>query len=111
MNFYLISSLFTALLLKFLQAVSDHEHLIPVFYIAVPALFYLVSLLSGVSIDELRGTGWLLHLDVKNAPLYTFWTFYDINAVNWRTWALTIPTQLALSFFGLLHVPINGFNF
>jgi SulP family sulfate permease len=31
----------------------------------------------------------------------------DISAVNWSALADTIPAMFALTFFGVLHVPIN----
>lgn len=31
----------------------------------------------------------------------------DFHAVNWKALAQTIPTMFALSFFGIIHVPIN----
>lgn len=31
----------------------------------------------------------------------------DFGAVNWEALGATIPAMLALTFFGVLHVPIN----
>lgn len=31
----------------------------------------------------------------------------DFSAVNWSAFADTIPAMFALTFFGVLHVPIN----
>jgi SulP family sulfate permease len=59
--------------------------------------------------QELREMGWLFTLpSATESPFWLFWTFYDFNVVDWSAIAKTLPTQFALTFFGILHVPING---
>jgi SulP family sulfate permease len=97
-----------ALVLKILQHFVSHPMLIPLFYASLPALFYIIVFSVGISLDELRDHGWLFHFDSgKVAPFYEFWTYFDFSVVNWTAVLSTIPTQLALTFFGILHVPIN----
>ncbi|KAI8927111.1 sulfate transporter family-domain-containing protein [Entophlyctis helioformis] len=102
------SSLAVALVLKTIQRHISHPLLVPVFYATVPAIFYAIVLPLGLSIDSLRQYGWLFDLPASaDTPFWTFWTYIDMGVVNWSAVAATIPTQMALSFFGILHVPIN----
>lgn len=102
-------SFLVALVLKGLQTYVTNPMLIPIFYTIVPVTFYAIVFATGVSLDQLRIDGWLFTLpDASEAPFYTFWTYYDFKVVDWSALASTIPTQLALAFFGILHVPING---
>ena len=72
-------------------------------------VFYIVVLSAGIPIEKLRNDGWLFGVPGgKQAPFWTYWTYFDMGAVRWRAIPATIPTQLALTFFGILHVPING---
>ncbi|KAJ3254399.1 hypothetical protein HK103_007193 [Boothiomyces macroporosus] len=115
-NFTLWGSRFTqtdysfaaALVLKLLQHFVEHPMLVPVFYAVIPLLFYIVVFSIGMPLDELRKLGWLFNFESANdAPFYIFWTFFDFKQVKWSAVVATIPTQLALTFFGILHVPIN----
>ena len=102
------SSFATALLLKLLQHFFDHPLLVPTFYMIVPIAFYIIVYALGIPLNVLREAGWLFDLpDAKNAPFYIFWTYFDFLAVDWSAVAATLPTQFALIFFGILHVPIN----
>jgi SulP family sulfate permease len=102
------SSLGAALVLKLLQHFIHHPLLVPIFYASVPILFYIFVLICSLNLDHLRQTGWLFQFDTNSdVPFYTFWTFYDFAQVNWSAVLATFPTQLALTFFGILHVPIN----
>ncbi|KAJ3274174.1 hypothetical protein HDV01_003457 [Terramyces sp. JEL0728] len=86
----------------------DHPMLVPIFYAVIPFLFYIVVFSIGIPLDELRKLGWLFNFESANdAPFYIFWTFFDFKQVKWSAVMATIPTQLALTFFGILHVPIN----
>ncbi|KAI8814169.1 sulfate transporter family-domain-containing protein [Cladochytrium replicatum] len=102
------SGLAIALTLKLMQRVISHPLFVPSFYVAVPLLFYVLVWSLGISMDDLRKGRWLFDLpDAQSVPYYTFWTYYDLNKTVWSAIPATIPTQLALVFFGILHVPIN----
>nr|KAJ3422856.1 hypothetical protein HK105_005940 [Polyrhizophydium stewartii] len=102
------SSLSVALLLKMIQQFVAHPLLVPAFYLAVPAAFYAIVLALGISLDTLRHERWLFDLpSASETPFWTYFTYIDMSAVDWRAVFATIPTQLALTFFGILHVPIN----
>ncbi|KAJ3177179.1 hypothetical protein HDU87_004671 [Geranomyces variabilis] len=102
------SSLGLAIFLKMLQRRIQHPLFVPLFYVCVPILFYLVVFIGRFSLEEVRNAGWLISLpEGPPAPFYEFWTYYDFTAIDWGAIPATIPTQLALTFFGILHVPIN----
>jgi MFS superfamily sulfate permease-like transporter len=102
------SSFGIAMLLKLLQEFIQTPMLVPLFYSTIPILFYGIVLIIGVPMDTLRSAGWLFQFEAGiDAPFYIFWSYFDFGKVNWSAVASTIPTQVALTFFGILHVPIN----
>jgi SulP family sulfate permease len=100
-------SLGVAITLKTIQEFIEHPLLVPVFYMTVPLVFYSIVVGFGLNLEDLRNQGWLFKFDTVDVPFYVFWTYYDFFNVNWNAVMATIPTQLALTFFGILHVPIN----
>ncbi|KAI9106194.1 sulfate transporter family-domain-containing protein [Phlyctochytrium arcticum] len=102
------SSLALAVLLKLMQRRIHHPLFVPLFYVGVPIIFYIIVFAAKIPMEELRRAGWLFAVpEGKAAPFYEFWTYYDFAKVQWSALPATIPTQLALTFFGILHVPIN----
>ncbi|KAI2670566.1 hypothetical protein LCP963914a_9824 [Penicillium roqueforti] len=77
------------------------------YFIAVAAVFYITILSARVSMDSLHHTGWVFDALSSNNPWYHFYTLYDLSEVNWTAFGETIPAMFALTFFGVLHVPIN----
>ncbi|KAJ5935419.1 hypothetical protein N7466_004966 [Penicillium verhagenii] len=81
--------------------------LVGAYFIAVAVMFYIVVLSAGVSMDTLHAKGWAFDAPSSNHPWYHFYSLYDFSAVNWTAFADTLPAMFALTFFGVLHVPIN----
>ncbi|KAJ6047833.1 hypothetical protein N7460_003980 [Penicillium canescens] len=77
------------------------------YFIAVAAVFYIVILSARISMSSLHQNGWVFDAPSSNNPWYHFYTLYDISAVSWTAFGETIPAMFALTFFGVLHVPIN----
>ncbi|RHZ68522.1 sulfate transporter family protein [Aspergillus thermomutatus] len=77
------------------------------YFIAVAVLFYIVKFSARVSMDTLRSRGWVFDAPSSSNPWYHFYTLYDFSAVDWSAFIDTIPAMFALTFFGVLHVPIN----
>ena len=98
-----------ALCLKATQTLFSHSLVVPFFYCCVPVIFYSITIGLGISLENLRAQGWLFNIDsgVQTRPFWEFWTFYDFFNVNASALLAPVPTQFALSFFGVLHVPIN----
>lgn len=81
--------------------------LVGAYFIAVAVMFYIVVVCAGVSMDTLHQKGWAFDAPSSNNPWYHFYSLYDFSAVDWTAFADTLPAMFALTFFGVLHVPIN----
>ncbi|KAH8422641.1 sulfate transporter family protein [Aspergillus melleus] len=77
------------------------------YFIGVAIIFYIVKLAARVSMDALRQSGWVFDAPSSSNPWWHFYTLYDFGAVDWTAFVDTIPAMFALTFFGVLHVPIN----
>ncbi|KAI9228400.1 MAG: sulfate transporter family-domain-containing protein [Piptocephalis tieghemiana] len=96
-----------ALVLRALQIRFQHPMLVPLFFLIVPCVFYFIVSLTPWSLDELRDLGWLFPLPKPAVPFYDFWTKFNFSATSWSTIPTTFPIMFGLTFFGILHVPIN----
>ncbi|KAL1925362.1 uncharacterized protein VTP21DRAFT_245 [Calcarisporiella thermophila] len=96
-----------ALLLRFLQSRIQNALLVPLFFMAIPVIFYVVIAIGGWPMEDLRRDGWIFPMPKSNVPFYHFYQYFDFRATNWEAIAATIPAMLALTFFGILHVPVN----
>ncbi|KAF3928847.1 hypothetical protein ABW20_dc0101353 [Dactylellina cionopaga] len=94
-------------LLVILQFVN-HPFTVPIFFITVPAIFYVVvAAVPSLTIEGLRDTGWIFDAPKSGVPFWHFYTLYDFQAVDWGVVLKNVPAMFALTFFGILHVPIN----
>lgn len=85
-----------------------HSLLVPVFFICVFALFHVVvAAWTGVDLEAARNAGWVFPAVVSKEPWYAHYQLFRFNLVNWVAIARQFPSMLALTFFGILHVPIN----
>ncbi|KAG0370978.1 sulfate transporter family-domain-containing protein [Gamsiella multidivaricata] len=106
--FALWSSAFAlALLLRILQQKIRHPFLVPVFFMLVPSIFYSVVAIADLDWGMLRDNGWVFPLPEGDAPGWQFYSYFSLEKTNWGAILETIPTMLALTFFSILHVPIN----
>ncbi|KAH8808201.1 sulfate transporter family protein-like protein [Xylogone sp. PMI_703] len=97
-----------AIILYWSQHKITSKYYLPMFILMIPAVFYFFVL----SIDQLdpvklRNSGWIFDGPEAGEPWWYFYTLYDFKLVNWEALAETIPAMFALTFFGVLHVPIN----
>ncbi|KAI9674540.1 MAG: hypothetical protein M1817_001878 [Caeruleum heppii] len=100
--------LLLAIILLFCQRWVKHPLLVPCYFLVIPAVFYFfVAAIPNLQLDQLRQMGWVFDLPASGEPFYHFYTLYDFRAVNWAALVKTIPAMFALTFFGILHVPIN----
>lgn len=110
------SSLAVALLLRVLlllraprcRAIFHHPLFVPLFFLLVPIVFYMLAMpLLGCSLAQLRALGWLFDLPADK-PFYHFYSYFDTSLVDWSLiFPKLLPTMLSLTFFSVLHVPIN----
>ncbi|SCV68526.1 BQ2448_647 [Microbotryum intermedium] len=106
-----------AVVLRLITARYQHPLIFPGYFLAIPLVFYVISLSARIPIANLRENGWVFELNGVDSEWYEFWTLFgltiwalcfpDFQKTDWSALVETIPTQLALVFFGLLHVPIN----
>ncbi|KAF5022936.1 hypothetical protein F66182_5002 [Fusarium sp. NRRL 66182] len=97
-----------AIILFYGQAKITSKFFLPLFILAIPLVFYFFVLaLDGLDIDRLRDHGWIFEGPPSGEPWWYFYTLYKFKLVRWDAVIECIPAMLALTFFGILHVPIN----
>lgn len=79
----------------------------PAFFLLIPIVFYIIVFAAHIPISTLRENGWIFQLQGVNTPWYEFYKMFDFKATDFGAVLETMPTQFALVFFALLHVPIN----
>ena len=102
--------LLLAVLLRVITHRFHHPLIFPGYFLMIPVIFYTVT--SGIlriPIQDLRNDGWVFDIGetASKAAFYRFYTYFDFSQTSWRALWSTMPTQLALVFFGVLHVPLN----
>lgn len=97
-----------ALLLFGLQRKITSRYFLPAYILCIPFVFYFIVLsLDNLSPDKLRQTGWIFEAPDAGQPWWYFWTLYKFELVDWGAIVDTLGAMFALTFFSLLHVPIN----
>ncbi|CAM1506778.1 Fc.00g064190.m01.CDS01 [Cosmosporella sp. VM-42] len=97
-----------AIILFYGQAKVPSKYFLPLFILAIPFIFYFFVLaLDVLDTDVLRDHGWIFQGPPSGEPWWYFYTLFKLNLVHWDAVAECIPAMLALTFFGILHVPIN----
>ncbi|KAI9738999.1 MAG: hypothetical protein M1818_005313 [Claussenomyces sp. TS43310] len=100
--------LFLAIVLYVTQKRYTSKYYLPTYILAIPAIFYFfVSALDELQPSNLRKAGWIFDGPGAGEPWWYFFTLYNFKIVDWGALAETIPAMFALTFFGVLHVPIN----
>ncbi|KAK1754983.1 sulfate transporter family-domain-containing protein, partial [Echria macrotheca] len=82
-------------------------YFLPVYIISIPILFYVVVGIGRLDTDTLRDQGWIFDGPPPGEPWWYFYTLYKFELVEWAAILQCIPAMFALTFFGILHVPIN----
>ncbi|KAL9098204.1 MAG: hypothetical protein Q9163_006093 [Psora crenata] len=97
-----------AILLLLVKRWIKHPLTDATYFISIIAVFYFIETVSSnLTLEKLRSTGWVFETPEAGVPFYHFYTLYDFGAVDWKALGSTVPAMLALTFFGVLHVPIN----
>ncbi|KAF7546747.1 hypothetical protein G7046_g9210 [Stylonectria norvegica] len=103
-----ITPLILSIALFYGQAKIPSKFFLPLYIIAIPFIFYFfVFALDVLDTDALRGSGWIFDGPPSGEPWWFFYTLFKFRLVRWDAVAETIPAMFALTFFGILHVPIN----
>ncbi|KAK1781064.1 sulfate transporter family-domain-containing protein [Copromyces sp. CBS 386.78] len=97
-----------AIVLFYGQTKITSKYFLPLYILTIPALFYMVSfILGGPDPDFLQKHGWVFEGPPPGEPWWYFYTLYKFHKVDWSAIVQCIPAMFALTFFGILHVPIN----
>ncbi|KZP23932.1 hypothetical protein FIBSPDRAFT_736539 [Athelia psychrophila] len=97
-----------AVVLRVITHKYHHQLIFPIYFLVIPVVFYIVVAAARLDIPTLRATGWLFDLgDSADEKWYEFYSYFDIGLVQMGAIWATIPTQLALLFFNILHPPLN----
>ncbi|MCJ1395175.1 hypothetical protein MMC18_008056 [Xylographa bjoerkii] len=79
-----------------------------IYFLSIICIFYFfVAAIPQLNFEDLRSNGWIFEAPEAGVPFYHFYSLYDFGAVDWKALGSTIPAMFALTFFGVLHVPIN----
>ncbi|KAI0238431.1 hypothetical protein L0F63_006271 [Massospora cicadina] len=96
-----------ALTLQTLARSIRHQFLAPAFFFMIPVAFYLWGFAAGFEVEQLRERGWVFPLPTPVKPFYDFYLNFSLARTSWATLPKLVPAILSLTFFGILHVPIN----
>ncbi|KAB8339168.1 hypothetical protein FH972_022103 [Carpinus fangiana] len=100
--------LLLSVLLLIVKRLRDAPWVVPAFFVSIAAIFYIVILaVPTLNLELMRESGWIFKEVAASEPFYHFYSYYDFAVVDWTALASTIPAMFALTFFGILHVPIN----
>ncbi|KAK5137410.1 hypothetical protein LTR08_008988 [Meristemomyces frigidus] len=103
-----IPPLLLAILLLTIRGFYDRPWLVPAFFIGITTIFYIITTaVPSITMPDLRRNGWVFEAPAADVPFYNFYSHYQFSLVDWSAIWMTVPSQLALTFFGILHVPIN----
>ncbi|KNE63037.1 hypothetical protein AMAG_08204 [Allomyces macrogynus ATCC 38327] len=87
---------------------SRRSLFVPCFFMMIPFAFWLVLYLFGIDVETAREHGWLFNMAASgDQPFYAYFRHVRWGAVRWDWLPALVPTMLSLSFFSILHVPIN----
>ena len=117
-----------AVILFYGQNRITSKYFLPLYILAIPAVFYAsVSAMDLLNPDKLRDGGWVFEGPPAGEPWWYFYTLYsmyfsfsqrllgsaadkmfaEFNKIHFGAIVQCIPAMFALTFFGILHVPIN----
>lgn len=102
-----LPALLTAILIV-TQRCFQNALVLPSFYIVTLFAFhFIVAITPSLSLSKLREIGWIFPVAASSDKWYDHYKLFDFTKVHWNLVLKQFPTMLALTFFGILHVPIN----
>ncbi|OWZ68877.1 vacuolar protein [Cryptococcus neoformans Bt85] len=96
-----------AILLRVITHFWHHQLIFPAYFFIIPIIFYIVIAIGRWDLQHLRKMGWVFDVGTNTQAWWKFYTLFDFRKTNWEAFWAAMPTQLALVFFGILHVPLN----
>lgn len=101
--------LLLAIVLRIITTKVHHPLVMPVYFLAITPIFYLIAVpILGMSMEQLRHDGWVFDIGAAGqAPFWRYLTYLDFSQTSIRAIWNTMPTMISLTFFSVLHVPLN----
>ncbi|OTB06653.1 hypothetical protein M426DRAFT_318707 [Hypoxylon sp. CI-4A] len=97
-----------AIILFGLQRKITSKYFLPIYILCVPIFFYFfVFSIDSLEPENLRRSGWIFEAPEAGQPWWYFWTLYKFHLVHWDAILECVGAMFALTFFSVLHVPIN----
>jgi SulP family sulfate permease len=112
-----------AILVIVLRRRFKSPFVLPAFFLVIFATFYvIVKGILRLDLESVRNSGWIFEQPEAGVPFYRFYSYFsksllqvyprlltepEFSQVDGAALASCIPTMFALSFFGIIHVPIN----
>ncbi|KAF1364617.1 hypothetical protein EJ07DRAFT_97696 [Lizonia empirigonia] len=97
-----------AISIMLMQRMVKSPFVLPAFFILIFATFYvLVKGIFHVDLQDARDAGWIFEKPEAGVKFYRFYSYFKFWLIDFSALASCIPTMFALSFFGIIHVPIN----
>ena len=97
-----------AFLLFVLKVRIKHPLTDATYFLSIIAIFwFFIAAIPELKAPELREKGWVFEAPEAGVPWYRFYQLYNFEIMDWKALGATVPAMLALTFFSILHVPIN----
>ncbi|UZJ54387.1 hypothetical protein CBS101457_003707 [Exobasidium rhododendri] len=98
-----------AILLRVITSKFHQPLIFPAYFLCIPIVFYIVTAgILRIPLATLKDNDWVFDVGkAADAPFWRFYTYFDVRKTSWKALWATMPTQLALTFFSILHVPLN----
>ncbi|KAF9695826.1 hypothetical protein EKO04_006211 [Ascochyta lentis] len=97
-----------AISIMLMQRMVKSPFVLPAFFVLIFATFYVfVKGIFRVDLQDARDAGWIFEQPEAGVKFYRFYSYFKFWLIDVSALASCIPTMFALSFFGIIHVPIN----
>ncbi|KAI9894131.1 MAG: hypothetical protein M1814_003985 [Vezdaea aestivalis] len=105
---WMIPLLLSIIVLIVKRRYPQNSFLVPGFILTILAAFYVfVISLDSLDVDTSRKDGWIFDKPPSGVSPFHVYSYYDFSLVDWGAILSTLDIMFALTFFGILHVPIN----
>jgi SulP family sulfate permease len=79
-----ITPLGLAVFLMIIQRRWNHPLIVPLYFMSVPLIFYIVVLIiPNLGVEDLRRTGWVFNAPAEDQPWWHFYTLYGISRFSY----------------------------
>lgn len=65
-----------AITLRLITSKFSHPLVFPGFFLAIPLVFYAITLTLGISVADLRAAGWVFEVNGVDSEWYEYWTLF-----------------------------------